>query len=415
MILMVYTAFVDTQLGNNPPLSEKEKMIFMQRLEMRKEYFDTIPKIDTIIEASGVRYDTTEQINSIGSSSSSSHFDIDFQEKYFTDIEGIDNFSFYTTSSTYDVFINNGKLTIDATYADHRFFEVLNFKFIEGQPWSEQEHLNANPIIIITDELANAYFGKKNGLIGETVVLDDRSFTVSGVISRPGNNQDIISGDVYIPYTLMVKRKKEETYFGSFKAVYLATTKASKKKIKEDIDFKTTQIPFLAGDDFNEMEVTTYDYDELYALAFNDYKYYFNPSKGKKVMYLILGSIILVFSLVPILNLINLNVTRILERSSEIGVRKAFGADTRNILVQFLFENVIQTLIGAVLGLIMAILLIRYINASDALEGTRLVMNFKFFLYSFVIAIFFGILSGILPAWRMSKLDIAHAIKSTKL
>ncbi len=163
------------------------------------------------------------------------------------------------------------------------------------------------------------------------------------------------------------------------------------------------------------MKITVYDYDELYALAFNDYKYYSNPGKGRKVMYLILGSIILLFSIVPILNLINLNVTRILERSSEIGVRKAFGADTRNILIQFLFENVVQTLIGAVLGLIMAVLLIKYINASDALEGTNLVMNYKFFLYSFVIAIFFGILSGILPAWRMSKLDIAHAIKSKKL
>ncbi len=241
---MVYTSFVDTQLGNNPPLSEKEKMIFMQRFEMRKEYFDTIPKIDTLYEESGVRYDTTEQIKGVGSSSSSSHFDVDFQEKYFTDIEGSENFSFYTTSSTYDVFINNSKLTIDATYTDHRFFEILDFNFTEGQPWSEQEHNNANPIIIVTDQFANEYFGKKTGLIGETVELDDRNFTVSGVISRPGNNEDIISGDVYIPYTLMINRRTEKSYFGSFKAVYLASTKSSKKKIRDQLDFRTTQIPY---------------------------------------------------------------------------------------------------------------------------------------------------------------------------
>ena len=415
MVLMVYTAFLDTQLGSNAPLTEKERMIFMERLEMAKEYFDTIPKIDTIVEAGITRYDTTDQINSVGNSRSSSYFDINFQEKYYGSIDGAVNHSFYSPSSTFDVFVNNAKLTINAIHTDHRFFQILDFDFKEGQPWSEQELNNANPIIVITDEMADSFFGTDRNVLGKSITLENQDYQVTGVVRKPGNNMAMVAGDVFIPHTLMKRYSDEESYFGGFKAIFLAASANGLKKIKESLAFTTSQIPFLPKYDFNEMNASTYDYDELYALGFHEYKYYQEPAKGKRIMYYILAAIVLLFSIVPILNLINLNVTRIYERSSEIGVRKAFGAKTGNILTQFVFENVIQTLIGGIIGLILAILLIKYINESNALDGTRLITNYKFFIYSFFICVFFGICSGLFPAWRMSKLNIAQAIKSNKL
>ena len=56
--------------------------------------------------------------------------------------------------------------------------------------------------------------------------------------------------------------------------------------------------------------------------------------------------------LLPAVNLVNLNASRIMERASEIGVRKAFGASSRTLVGQFVVENVVLTLIGAALGFV---------------------------------------------------------------
>ena len=63
----------------------------------------------------------------------------------------------------------------------------------------------------------------------------------------------------------------------------------------------------------------------------------------------------LLFMLLPTLNLVNINLSRILERSSEIGVRKAFGASSRTLVGQFVVENLVLTLIGAAVGLVLSV------------------------------------------------------------
>ena len=65
--------------------------------------------------------------------------------------------------------------------------------------------------------------------------------------------------------------------------------------------------------------------------------------------------IMVLFMLLPTVNLVNINLSRILDRSSEIGVRKAFGASSRTLVGQFVVENVVLTLIGAGIGLVLAV------------------------------------------------------------
>ena len=117
------------------------------------------------------------------------------------------------------------------------------------------------------------------------------------------------------------------------------------------------------------------------------------------------------FVLLPTLNLINLNISRIMERSAEIGVRKSFGATSKDILYQFIFENIILTLIGGVIGFLFALLIINMINSSQILEHSTLMFNYKIFFVSLLICFAFGILSGVIPAYRMSKLAIVNALK----
>src|SRR5205823_11383630 len=73
---------------------------------------------------------------------------------------------------------------------------------------------------------------------------------------------------------------------------------------------------------------------------------------GIQYLYIIIGIFIFLFMLLPTINLVNINISRIMERSSEIGVRKAFGASSGKLVMQFVFENIILTLLGGIIGVI---------------------------------------------------------------
>ena len=113
-------------------------------------------------------------------------------------------------------------------------------------------------------------------------------------------------------------------------------------------------------------------------------------------------------------SLVNINSTRILERASEIGVRKAFGGSSRTLVGQFMVENVILTLLGGALGLVLTFLVLQVLGASDIVQYAEFHLNHRIFFYGLVITLVFGLLSGIYPAWRMSRLHIVEALRRRK-
>jgi putative ABC transport system permease protein len=115
--------------------------------------------------------------------------------------------------------------------------------------------------------------------------------------------------------------------------------------------------------------------------------------------------------LLPAVNLVNLNTSRIMERRSEIGVRKAFGASSRTLVGQFLVENVILTMVGALVGFVLAAWLLHLLNASGWIPYATLSLNYRIFGWGVLLALVFGVLSGVLPAWRMSRLHPVDALK----
>jgi putative ABC transport system permease protein len=104
-------------------------------------------------------------------------------------------------------------------------------------------------------------------------------------------------------------------------------------------------------------------------------------------------------------------VSRTLERATEIGVRKAFGATAGRLAGQFLVENVLLTLVGGALGLLLAVAVLHLLNGSHLIPYAHLGLNARVFGLGLGLTLLFGLLSGAYPAYKMSKLPANQALK----
>lgn len=409
MILMLVTAFLDNQLGSHEPMTKRDRMVFLSQVSMKKIETDTIMNIDSTIKNGVAVFDTAYDFSPNTASTSTSDAGFAFLNEYCRNVEGSETQAFFSPGSSFDIFIKNKKLTFIGIYADANLWKILDFTFLEGKPFGETEVKNQALSLVISKKAATEYFGESQSYLGKMVTLEGKNFKVIGVVKTMQGPQGF-NADVIMPYTNMnaSELENENGFQGRFQAIFLAKTKKDKKIIQAEMKKKATQITMPNPDDYNVLELNAWTFQEGYAkrLFYDE-----DATKSLKKVFWIIVSLLLLFVLLPTLNLINLNISRIMERSSEIGVRKAFGASSGNILVQFIFENVILTIIGGVIGFILAFFLIYTINSSQALGNVVLQFNGVVFIYSLLICLIFGVLSGIIPAYRMSKMQISEALK----
>jgi len=412
-ILMVIVSFLQTELGTDAPWENRDKMVSFRTIEMKMMVPDTSQLIDSMLIDGVMKYDTTYSEGESNTSTTISSLGGRFLENYFTDLKYAENYTFYIPGISYNAYVNNSKIVLECYYTDHRYWEILNFDFLEGQGFNKETFDREEPVVVITDQLAEKYFGEKASIVGREIKMDGKFHKVIGMVKKPLSSA--INGDVFVPLSMLGDYLGEaDRYTGPFASYFLARTNADVPKLQAEIENKESEIPLDAVPDYNRLLLkdktgTMFQAFSRNLIPVNE------PSKAGRALKIILISFISLFVLLPTLNLINLNVSRIMERSSEIGVRKAFGASKGNILGQFIFENVILTIIGGLIGLVLATVLIYFINSANLLEFLKLTINFKFFLYSFLLVILFGVISGFLPAFRMSKIHIVNALKNNKL
>ena len=413
-ILMIIISMMETEVGETPPLSNKDKMVIVPSLNMKRMFYDTIYTYDTTMYNGAQVIDTSYTLEDAGQNNSNNEFAHWFLDEHLTEVPNATNFTFFNSNRVYNSYVNNSKVELKSVYTDHRFWDVFDFQFIDGFGFNEQAVENEELVAVITDDLADKYFGRRDNVIGEIVEMDNREFKVIGVIKPAGIM--LLALDIVVPYTHdhIDLLNRDEFGFGSYMAMFMGDKSADVELLKEDIEFinSRTEVPAAAQDRYDIIEFKPMGFHEAYASQLLDMD---DEAESLRVMKWVLYALFGFLILLPTLNLINLNVGRIMERSSEIGVRKAFGADRNTILIQFIIENIIQTLIGGLIGLGLAMLAIYLINDTRLMGDVVLKLNYRFFFYSLIICLLFGLLSGLLPAYRMSKMHVVSALKQNKL
>jgi putative ABC transport system permease protein len=144
-----------------------------------------------------------------------------------------------------------------------------------------------------------------------------------------------------------------------------------------------------------------------------------NVSLGLKVLLTIIGTLTLSIGAIGVVNIMLVSVT---ERTREIGVLKALGARRHHILLQILFEGLVLTVTGGLLGFVLAAVLIRLIGSlpflgeifedSSGRGNIQLAVSMSALLVSSTILSAVGVVAGMIPAVRAARLDPVQAMRS---
>ena len=291
---------------------------------------------------------------------------------------------------------------------DANYWRILYFDFIEGRPFSDSEAKQGDYVAVINRQTRALYFGDQSAL-GKTLVSGGVRYRVIGVVKNESSLNEMAAADIWVPVLATSKKAFLTAHTGGFSAMFRAESPADIARIKEEYATVVANYAFPQADRFPE--AFSFAESRFDHFARNYYRHRRIEDSGAGKMLWQLGLAMLVFMLLPAVNLINLNVSRIMERSAEIGVRKSFGASSRTLMGQFLVENLILTVLGGLIGFVLAFAGLQFIVASGIIPYAEFSLNLPVFALGCLFILVFGLLSGLVPALKMSRMNPVNALK----
>ena len=308
---------------------------------------------------------------------------------------------------------------------DPAFFHIYAFRFLEGNPFTESDLQSGIRTAVITDDLARRLFGTAEGVVGRSFSLSYIHYRVCGVVRGGSYLTPLSYAQVYLPYSVDGKYRETQTamfpYLGSFSLTFLVKDDEQARALQAEVKDVTRRLNL---EHEGQWEMDLWEQPRTHALSvFQEYPAQ-EFSFWVKVRYF--GLLLLVLLLVPALNLSGMIASRMESRLAEMGVRKSFGAGRNKLLGQVMWENLLLTLLGGLLGLVIAwlalyagrewlfFLLDDFAEAipegADTYVSGEMLFAPMVFLCAFVLCIVLNMLSALLPAWLSLRKPIVYSL-----
>ena len=301
-----------------------------------------------------------------------------------------------------DVAAATGMGSTDQGYGEASFFSNTKQIFytsyenvkpdIQSGRWF-YEGEDKDKTIVINEDTAKTLFNNVNDAVGKGITINDDTYEVIGVTKKSESLFDYATS-----YYCFISKYNLESFN---KADYISSIYFS-----VDPNYDTEDI-------FSKIENTLSKNHNNIGGKYDVY----DPSQDVQLITTMVSAITtfvtaitgiaLFVGGVGVMNIMYVSVT---ERKREIGIRRAIGAKPITILFQFLFEAIIVTFTGGLIGILLGYLLGKGIGSFIPIDGFKAVMTMKTFLSSSIISIIVGIVFGIIPARNASKLDPIKAI-----
>lgn len=299
---------------------------------------------------------------------------------------------------------DNRDFTFTVSGNDPNVYSIRSLKLGQGRFYNMEDQVQRARVAVIGSEAKEKLFSGRNAM-GEHIRIDGLSFEVIGILSakmQEGNND--INRTVYIPFTTM----------GDLRSTHYLDTIWFNYETPEYERIEPAVRTILA----TEHKFNQADRDAVQVFNLMTQLHQFEIiTLGLKILMGFIGTLTLGIGGVGLMNIMLVSVT---QRTREIGVQKALGAQRRYILMQFLAEALTITFIGGVLGVILAYVVALSVGrltlysafAKNGEAGDiRLIIAPGTLIASTLILSAVGLISGMIPAFRASRLDPIEALR----
>nr|WP_315154350.1 ABC transporter permease [uncultured Flavobacterium sp.] len=279
----------------------------------------------------------------------------------------------------------------------HEFIYIQGLEFEQGRFYNESEANSGASVIVLGDEIATSLF-EGSDPIGKNVRLYGKRFTVIGVLKKKGSGIfDEDDTSAFIPVNFVRQLYGDNNDGLTNVIIFKPESGVDMEAYKDEISQKLRAFRGVKAGEI----------DNFFINVFSGFTDFIDGIIGQMN---VVGWIISGFSLlVGGFGIANIMFVSVKERTNLIGIQKSLGAKNRFILFQFLFEAIILSLIGGLIGLLFVwIIAMILTNALDF----EFVLGFGNILLGTSLAAFIGLLSGILPAISAANLDPVEAIRT---
>ena len=278
------------------------------------------------------------------------------------------------------------------------FFDIEPIKIESGRLFNASESNSGSPVIVIGSEVANGLF-ENTDPIGKKIRLYGQKLTVIGVLKKQGQGMFGDSNDVAVFFPVNFLRRMYGDENDALRAAILI-------KPEKGIDIEEFKAE-LAQKLRVHRGVKTGEIDNFFMNVLSGFTDFIDNIVGQMNA---IGWGISAFSLlVGGFGIANIMFVSVKERTNLIGIQKALGAKNKFILFQFLFEAVILSLIGGLIGMFLVWIIALILSSTLDFEFVLSTANM---LLGSGLAAFIGLIAGIIPAISASKLDPVEAIRS---
>ena len=278
------------------------------------------------------------------------------------------------------------------------FFDIEPIKIETGRLFNASESNSGSPVIVIGSEVANGLF-ENTDPIGKKIRLYGQKLTVIGVLKKQGQGMFGDSNDVAVFFPVNFLRRMYGDENDALRAAILI-------KPEKGIDIEEFKAE-LAQKLRVHRGVKTGEIDNFFMNVLSGFTDFIDNIVGQMNA---IGWGISAFSLlVGGFGIANIMFVSVKERTNLIGIQKALGAKNKFILFQFLFEAVILSLIGGLIGMFLVWIIALILSSTLDFEFVLSTANM---LLGSGLAAFIGLIAGIIPAISASKLDPVEAIRS---
>lgn len=304
---------------------------------------------------------------------------------------------------------DNGKVTFgreststSITGVTPDYAQVRKYSLTEGDFITEEEMLGQASVAVLGSDVADKLFGRQDGLVGETIRIENQPFRVIGVL-QPKGGSSFSNADNLVMVPLATAQARLIHHSTADQVDLLLVEAINARAVPSASDevaqiLRTRHRTAIGADDFTIL--TQQDFLSTASTITNVLTYF-------------LGGIAAISLLVGGIGIMNIMLVSVTERTREIGLRKAVGAHKMDIMIQFLAESAVLSLIGGVIGIILgytiafAVGQIARANNAEITPTIGIDIILIATLFSTAVGLFFGIY----PANRAANLEPVEALR----